>query len=115
MAGCTAFAFEEEVSRRASIRSDMALLQPICASSADSARLSTFFHLTRMLPVFCSNDFMVARNNGPSSVWLKSSPGLEQLTSTLIVLLVRVVVWLGISPRPYSGMESTVGDFGGIV
>jgi hypothetical protein len=65
----------------------MALLQLTWASRADSARLRTFFHLIRMFPVFCSRDFMVALNSGPSSVWLKSSPGLDTSSFSGVLLL----------------------------
>jgi hypothetical protein len=88
------------------------LLQLTCASKADSARFKTFFHLVRMLPVFCSSDFIVALNRGPSSVWLRSSLGRE--TSSLIgmLLFVRVVACVGTNPSTFSGIGSKVGDLG---
>jgi hypothetical protein len=91
----------------------MALLQFTCASIADSARFSTFFHRMRIFPVFCSSDFMVALNKGPSSVWLRSSPGRR--TSTLTDALVSTVACVGTRLRLFSGMASNIGDLGGIL
>lgn len=91
----------------------MELLQVTCASIADSARFKTFFHRIRMLPVFCSSDFMVARNKGPSSVWLRSSPGRK--TSTLTEVLVSAVACVGTRDKPFSGIASKIGDLGGIL
>lgn len=117
MAGRTALELEVDASRSASISPAIELLAVFCAIDVSSAFRRTRFHLARMLPVRCSMAFIVARNNGPSSDKLTSSPGFWQLTSTVAAFVPRVAtvvpVIVGNNPNASSGMGSNDGDCAG--
>ena len=98
------------------MKSATALLQLCWAASAASAVRKTFFILSRMLPVFCSSERIVARNSGPSSLVAGSSPGLHVATSTFTGPEPPTVdaVIVGTKLRPFSGIGSNVGEEGSL-